>query len=141
MDTCEFCNQIALKEQIILRNKTILLLYPHSPIIPEHLIIIPVRHIGSFENLNETEILEIHKIVNKILKFFRKKEKISGFNLFSNVGEKAGQHIPHFHWHLFIRLENEKISPYKILNNPKLKEKLTKKEWLKRKNRIIKTLS
>jgi len=133
---CNFCDQSVLKRQGIYKGDRVLVIYPRSPIIREHFMIIPTRHVEILEELNEEELLESTKVVNKIFLVFKKKEGASGFNLFTNIGKKAGQHVSHFHWHLFIRFDNEKMSPYKILNDSTLKEKTSPKEWKKRKNAI-----
>jgi len=133
---CDFCDRSVLRKQGIYRSSKVLVVYPRSPVIREYFMIIPTRHVEAFEGLSEKELLESAKIVNKIFLIFKKNKGASGFNLFTNVGKKAGQHIPHFHWHLFIRFDKEKMSPYKILNDSTLKEKVSPEKWKKRKSAI-----
>lgn len=68
-----------------------MVLYPRSPIIREHLIVIPMRH--TLE-LNDIELIESYKLVNKIYPIFN---NAVGYNLFTNRGEKAGST-----YHIFI---------------------------------------
>lgn len=135
MNSCSFCDSNNIQKQLIYEDKVMLVIYPSSPIIFQHLMIIPKRHISYFEEMNDEEILESANLVKKIYKIFQK-EGASGFNLFTNVGKKAGQHVLHFHWHIFIRFDDEKNSPYKILNNPKLKQNLSFIVWKKQKKYI-----
>ncbi len=139
MDNCDFCDQATLEKQVIYKSDKILVFYPRSPVIREHLMVIPERHVEDFQGLREEEVLESTMIVKRIFKAFEN-QGASGFNLFTNVGKKAGQHVPHFHWHVFIRFDNEKVSPYKILSDPKLKESISPEEWKKRRDMISKFL-
>lgn len=98
--------------------------------IPENVMIVPVRHVELVGDLSEEEIVDIFKLVKKVYRYFQKKNKVTGFNLFVNSGKAAGQHVPHVHFHFFGRSEKEKISPYKKMNNPSLYpvEKLSQEE-------------
>jgi len=133
---CDFCNRLVLKRQGIYDGDKVFVVYPRSPVIREHFMVIPTRHVETLKGLREEELLESIKIVNKIFLIFEQNESASGFNLFTNVGKKAGQHVPHFHWHLFIRFDDEKTSPHKVLNDSALKEEVSSEEWKKRRNRI-----
>lgn len=133
---CEFCDKDTLKKQIVFQNDQILVIYPRKPVIQEHLMIIPARHVETLGELSDEELLASIKIVKKIFNSFKIKRGASGFNFITNVGRKAGQLVPHFHWHIFIRFDDEKISPYKILNEPSLREKITPEEWEKRRDLV-----
>lgn len=129
---CEFCDKVTLEKQVIFRNDQVLVVYPRRPVIQEHLMVMPVRHVETFAELDDEELLASARIVKKIFNSFKNKKEASGFNLFTNVGRKAGQYVPHFHWHVFIRFDDEKVSPYKILNNTNLRELITPEELEKR---------
>lgn len=129
---CDFCDRSVLKKQIVCEGNKVLVVYPLRPVIREHFMIIPTRHVETFKGLSEEELLESAKVVNGIYEAFEKSAGASGFNFFTNAGKKAGQHIPHFHWHLFIRFDDENNSPYKILNDPTLKKEVSLEEWEKR---------
>lgn len=139
---CGFCDKEAEKVQEITRTKCMRVIYPRKPVIKEHLMILPVRHVERVENLNEAETIGLLKIIKRINKCFAKLFKISGFNIIVNSGKKAGQSIPHVHFHFFGRSEKEKISPFKILNNPELykRRELSKKEIKNRIDKIRKIL-
>jgi len=78
-----------------------------NPMNPGHTLVIPKEH---YENLLETPndvlkgiIVLIKKIAPKILKSVGSK----GFNLGSNIGEISGQVVPHLHFHIMPRFEND----------------------------------
>ena len=115
---CDFCDENIIALQEIIKSSKIRILYPRRPIIEEHLLFVPIRHIERFVDLESEEVIDLLVIVNKINGFLNNEYKTTGFNLFINDGKAAGQHIPHVHFHFFGRSESEKNSPYKILNNP-----------------------
>jgi len=133
---CDFCEKTVLKKQLLYKDKLASIIYPQRPIIFNHLMIIPNRHIEKFEDLTNEEIIKMSQLVKKAFSIFKCQQKACGFNLFTNDGDKAGQKIPHAHWHVFFRFDQEPISPYQILSNPKLKEKISAKEWKQRRDRI-----
>lgn len=135
-NNCEFCDKNSINKQIIFQNNLVIVLYPLRPTIPENVMVIPARHAQALADLSEEEVLEINKVINNIYACFKAKKNATGFNIFANVGVKAGQHIPHFHWHIFIRFDDEKISPYKIMNDPSLKEEITPEVWEERRDSI-----
>lgn len=114
---CDFCNEDIIVVQEIIKSDGIRIFYPRRPIIEEHLLFVPIRHIERFSDLESEEMVNLLKIVKRVNRCFSDEYKTTGFNLFINYGKAAGQHIPHVHFHLFGRSESEKVNPYKILNN------------------------
>lgn len=116
---CDFCEEKIETIQEIIRNNTIRLVYPKNPVIEEHLMFITVRHIEHVNEMNQEEIFDLFQLINKINLCMQNLYQTTAFNLFVNDGKKAGQHVPHIHFHFFGRSEKEKVSPYTILNNPR----------------------
>ena len=133
---CNFCQRTILRNQLIYREGLASIIYPQKPIIFGNLMIIPNRHVERFEDLTNEEIINMSQLVKKAFSIFKREQNACGFNLFTNNGAKAGQKVPHVHWHLFFRFEKEPVSPYQILNNPKLREKISEKEWKRRRDKI-----
>ncbi|OGZ33537.1 MAG: hypothetical protein A2Y98_01220 [Candidatus Portnoybacteria bacterium RBG_19FT_COMBO_36_7] len=127
---CVFCEAKNKKLQKIAEIGTIEIWYPNSPVIMEHVILIPSRHVEKIEELSDQEAKDLIVAVRKIVNSFKKLYNTDGFNLFTNEGQSAGQHIRHIHFHYFGRSKNEKISPLEILNNQKSykREKLSDKQ-------------
>lgn len=116
---CDFCNPSVEKNQEILQTQYVRLIYPLAPIIPENVMIIPIKHVSIVNDLTPEEILDIFALVKKVDKYFQKFHKTTAFNLVVNCGKASGQHIPHVHFHFFGRSKNESISPYTKMNNYK----------------------
>ncbi len=102
---CIFCEKPALHQD----EKTFLLwrgrhsyvlmnIYPYNN---GHLLIAPYRHIASLEDLPETVLLDMLRLVQRSIKAVRKAYAPEGFNVGVNQGKTAGAGIEH-HIHLHI---------------------------------------
>lgn len=100
---CIFC-KIASGEipaQIVYENETVLAFNDISPITPEHILIIPKKHITSVDDITKADAgissamfeaaMEISKIKNLSGK---------GYRLIINNGKAAGQEVFHLHMHI-----------------------------------------
>jgi len=84
-----------------------------SPVTKHHSLIIPNRHIESFFDITDYELLEIHKLIKERKEQISTKDPtVEGFNIGINIGEVAGQSIFHLHVHLIPRRLGD-------LDNPK----------------------
>ena len=92
-----------IKERTIARNHLAFSFLSYMPIVPGHLLICPIRVVELCEELTFEEweaILELQKKVCHALKIVFGAE---GFNFAWNMGENAGQTVPHFHLHVVPR--------------------------------------
>lgn len=119
---CAFCEVKTDKKQKVFAGKYIKILQARTPITDIHLLLIPLRHVESVDKMTSKEIQEIFQLIKKIATALMSKKSITGYNIFVNNGEKAGQHIPHIHFHFLARDVNENVSPFKVLSNRKLYE-------------------
>lgn len=79
-------------------------LYPFNP---GHLMIFPLRHVESYEDMTEEEALEMHRLTARALSYLREEFRPAGFNIGCNLGRGSGASIPHVHQHVVPRYENE----------------------------------
>ena len=69
-----------------------------------HLLIAPLEHKGSFEELTEDELLASQIEIQKYLKLLQNSMNPDGFNVGLNLGKVAGAGLPgHLHWHIVPR--------------------------------------
>lgn len=105
---CVFCMQFKEnkdEEHFIIRRFPLACLilnkYPYNA---GHLLVLPLRHVGTIQELSadeRTEIMEIASASTKILKDVCNAE---GFNIGINIGKAAGASIPsHMHMHVLPR--------------------------------------
>jgi ATP adenylyltransferase len=82
------------------------------PVSQYHTLIIPKRHVASYFDLEEYEVVDMHKMLNKMrVRIEEWDETVSGFNVGVNVGKDAGQSIFHVHMHLMPRRKGDIDNP------------------------------
>jgi len=111
-EKCVFCAIASSFEsdeenQVFYRDKICFFIMNRFPYNPGHFMIIPNRHIGKYEDLNEKEVTHIAKLAQigcKILKDFG----ADGINMGWNLGFDAGAGIPgHIHLHMVPRFKRD----------------------------------
>jgi ATP adenylyltransferase len=96
------------KNYILYRGKKNFIMLNSYPYNPGHLLIAPYRHIGSLEELTETERNEHYELVSRSVVVLKKVFKPAGFNLGANLGRVAGAGIEgHFHSHIVPRWQGD----------------------------------
>jgi histidine triad (HIT) family protein len=101
--TCIFCEIIAGRQsaRIIYRDENVIAFRDIFPRAPVHILIIPIQHIDSVNQLTEEE-----KILSGHLVLVAQKLAIdeglanSGYRIVINTGAHAGQSVHHLHLHL-----------------------------------------
>lgn len=104
MAECIFCN---LKEKKVIDNANFFALYDANPASPGHMIIIPKRHVVSFFELNEEEVVDMHNLLKKAAETIKQKYGATDFNIGINEGELAGRTIHHLHVHIIPRYKGD----------------------------------
>jgi len=137
MNRCDFCDSDVIAKQRVYEDDLIVAIYPKKSIIFHHIIVFPKKHFHLISDIPPEETVRINQVFEKIYLNFKNEKNCIGFNLTSNNGSpKIGQTIPHCHFHMYLRFDDETISPYKVINDPTLKEVLTPEEWKSRKETI-----
>ena len=106
---CVFCKcSIRCDEYIIFEGKTAYVMMNKYPYVTGHLMIIPQRHIGKIEDLNQDERKEIFDLLEVSVKALKEAMNPNGFNIGINIGKAAGAGIEeHFHVHVIPRWEGD----------------------------------
>jgi ATP adenylyltransferase len=75
--------------------------FPYSP---GHILVIPNRHAGELEDLDDEESLDLQRLMKRSVKALRDEYAPHGFNIGMNLGRVAGAGVPdHLHWHVVPR--------------------------------------
>jgi ATP adenylyltransferase len=75
--------------------------FPYSP---GHILVIPNRHVGELEDLDDEESLDLQRLMKRSVKALREEYGPHGFNIGMNLGRVAGAGVPdHLHWHVVPR--------------------------------------
>jgi diadenosine tetraphosphate (Ap4A) HIT family hydrolase len=107
---CLFCN---IKESgLAHENALAYASYDSYPVSDDHCLIIPKRHIESYFELSNEELVACNDLI-KIVKdeILVKDKTVKGFNIGSNINKTAGQSIMHCHIHLIPRREGDVENP------------------------------
>lgn len=109
MTNCIFC-KISKKEiesYVVKESENFLAfldIHPHSP---AHTIVIPKKHFENLKELDENLGNEFLTIIKESMKLLSKAFKTYDFTLGINEGPLAGQTVPHLHFHILLRFEND----------------------------------
>jgi ATP adenylyltransferase len=108
-DGCVFCKcSIRCDEYVIYDGKSSFVMMNRYPYVSGHLMIIPYRHIGKIENLNQEERNEIFALLDSSVKVLQEAMNPDGFNIGMNIGKAAGAGIEeHIHVHIIPRWEGD----------------------------------
>jgi ATP adenylyltransferase len=107
---CPFCNPDSERE-LIIESATSYAIYDKFPVNEGHSLIIPKRHISDYFELSFKEQSSCIYMLNLVKKIIKKRFNPDGFNVGINIGESAGQTIPHVHIHLIPRYKGDVKKP------------------------------
>jgi len=102
---CIFCKIMdrEIPSKIIFENDLTLAFLDTSPISKGHTIIIPKNHYSNLEDIPDSELTELYRVVKNLAIRIHKNLKIDGYNILQNNFIAAGQVIKHFHVHIIPR--------------------------------------
>jgi ATP adenylyltransferase len=108
--TCPFCNP-GSEVHLILESAQAYSILDKYPVNPGHSLIIPKRHVSDYFELSFKEQSSCIFMLNEVKKEIQKRFNPEGFNVGINIGEMAGQTVPHVHIHLIPRYSGDVEDP------------------------------
>ena len=109
-DGCLFCRET--DDRVIAQNELAYASLDRYPASQGHTLIIPRRHAETYFELNQAEVLAIHKLLHQAKEVLLAEDtSITGFNIGMNCGASAGQSIWHCHVHLIPRRLGDTADP------------------------------
>ena len=106
---CPFCQ--VPDSEVLFRNEHVFAIWDRYPVADGHLLIITNRHIESWFEATEDEHLAIIRALAQGRKIINEEFSVDEYNIGVNVGQDAGQTIPHLHVHLIPRNKGDVIDP------------------------------
>ena len=97
-EDCLFCKLVAEGDHVA-RDEGFVAIRDINPMAETHLLVLPERHIATFEDIREFPDEE----AGRMLRFVAKTAQEAGlesYRVLVNVGAGAGQTIFHLHWHV-----------------------------------------
>ena len=92
------------KNYVVCRSQSSLVVLNRYPYNNGHLLIAPLKHKATLEDLDDAEQLDMMNQMRKLTSVLSRVLTPDGFNIGLNLGKAAGAGLPgHFHWHVVPR--------------------------------------
>ena len=105
MSDCLFCKIVAgeIPSTKVYEDEYVYAFCDIEPKAPFHVIVIPKKHIGSADEINSENSIEIARVFEAIAKIAKRENLEKGYRVVNNCGEDGGQTVHHIHFHLLAR--------------------------------------
>jgi ATP adenylyltransferase len=107
LEGCVLCRALAAPEQeslVVRRGELVFAVLNRFPYSSGHLMLSPLRHVGSFAELSEREAAELHGLAVSAVQALGRVYAPDGFNIGWNLGRVAGAGVvDHVHEHVVPR--------------------------------------
>jgi histidine triad (HIT) family protein len=125
MENCPFCIPEVIKRQKLFETESEYVLYNLRKTNRGRCLVVPKRHVGNIRELSDSELASLIKTVSIVSGRLKDYLNPAGINYGFNEGEIAGQVVPHFHFHILPRFNDDKVLQYHLFHgDPK-----TKGDW------------
>jgi len=140
---CFLCVDPSTDEEslVVGRNRTAFIIMNRFPYTNGHVMVVPVRHTGSLNDLTDEEVLDMMRLVKIMVAILKKEFNVDGLNIGINVGRAAGAGLEeHCHIHIVPRWfgdtnfmpilgETRVISEHLSLSYERLKRRFLEKSF------------
>ena len=101
MSDCLFCKIVKgeIPSKKVYEDEQCLAFYDIDPQAPVHFLVIPKTHIpscGAITADNSAIVAHCFEVISKVIRELG----VTDFRVVSNCGERAGQSVPHLHFHV-----------------------------------------
>ncbi len=107
---CPFCAPDPSRE-LITESATVYAMLDKYPVSPGHTLVIPKLHMSDYFDLPERAKAACWAVVDRVKMLLSQRFHPDGFNVGINVGQSAGQTVPHVHIHLIPRYHGDVQNP------------------------------
>lgn len=103
MSDCIFCKLAnhEIEPDVVYENDLVTAFRDAAPQAPLHVLCVPKRHVGGFNDLTAEDgelFLALRDAIDNVVEAEGVKEE--GYRLVINSGERGGQSVPHLHVHI-----------------------------------------
>lgn len=110
VNDCVFCNKDE-NRKVIYEGKVWIAVMDGYPVSEGHTLLIPKRHVETYFELNEFEMLSLHLAIKKVKEKLDEMYHPDGYNIGMNCGTAAGQTVMHCHVHVIPRYNGDVENP------------------------------
>ena len=107
---CALCQRL-VEGEIIAQNEHAAVFPDAFPVSPGHVLIVTRRHVADYFALTAEEQRAMLDLIPAARKWVEAEQSPGGYNLGVNIGNVAGQTIPHVHLHLIPRYSGDVSDP------------------------------
>lgn len=107
---CPFCG-LMNERSVLAASALAFAVYDKYPVNPGHVLVIPKTHFSNYFDLSLEEQSACWQLLNEVKNLIQQAFEPDGYNVGINVGESAGQTVPHVHLHLIPRYQNDVSDP------------------------------
>lgn len=100
---CIFCKIASgqIPSEKVYESANVLAFKDISPVAPEHILVIPKKHISSIEDITGEDSLHVAELFMAAKEISRERTLTEkGYRLIINNGKAAGQEVLHLHMHI-----------------------------------------
>jgi diadenosine tetraphosphate (Ap4A) HIT family hydrolase len=108
-DNCPFCNPD--RKKILISTTLCYAIFDRYPVAPGHILIIPFRHFPDYFESTPLEVESFDALLRQCRTRLEEEYHPDGYNVGVNVGNAAGQTVPHMHIHLIPRYRGDTRHP------------------------------
>ena len=109
MADCPFCKIISgdLSAATLVETDKVFSFMDINPVNPGHALVIPKRHVETLLELTQEELHGVSFLVRRVAAAVVDATDADGFNVLQNNGRCAGQVVPHVHFHVIPRHDDD----------------------------------
>lgn len=106
---CIFCKigQGELPSFRLYDDDDVIALLDTNPVTPGHILVISRDHFDTIENAHDDVLERMIVVCKKMSEILKEKLHATGINILHATGEHAQQSVPHIHFHVIPRFEND----------------------------------
>ncbi len=110
-DDCVFCKIVRgeISSHKVYENELVLAILDINPIAPGHALVMPKPHRETFSDLPPDLLGELVVRAQQVARGLVRATGALGFNLLMNNHKCSGQAIPHAHWHIIPRKQDDGV--------------------------------
>lgn len=109
---CIFCKIIAgeIPSYKVYEDDKIFAFLDIKPVNPGHILVIPKKHYQNMEEVSDNDLQALILVVKKLGAALKNKLGVVAYNIHENNDLIAGQAVPHLHFHIIPRKEDDGFS-------------------------------
>jgi histidine triad (HIT) family protein len=125
-ENCIFCKIVAgdIPAKVVYESDSVIAFLDINPATEGHTLVVSKQHYPTLLDMPDDELGPFFIELKKVAALIKEKLESDGFNIIQNNFPAAGQGVPHFHYHIIPRKENDKVLKLPQPKTPVAGEKL-----------------